>query len=70
MIAKLTWYADNLITWQSEAIAAWRSMVEAMAVFNQVHLNQQIMVHDHYPELFEYLAVQPDMVLMMERSWS
>ncbi len=38
-------------------------MVDAITAYNQSHQSQQIMVQEHYPELFEYLAEQPDMVL-------
>ncbi len=64
MIAMLSQHADDQIMWQSEAIGVWKNMVEGMATYNQMHLNQQILVRDHYPELFEYLAVQLDTVLM------
>ncbi len=63
VIANLTWYVDDPAMWQSEAIGAWCNMVKAMNVYNQMHLNQQIMVQEHYPELFEYLASQPDTFL-------
>ncbi len=58
MIAALSQYADDLMTWQLEVIEIWRNMVDATALFNQLHPSQQIMVQEHYPELFEYLAEQ------------
>ncbi len=68
MIVMLSWHAGDPIMWQSEGIAVWKNMVAAMAMFNQVHPNQQIMVCDHYPELFEYLAELPDTVFDSLRS--
>ncbi len=54
---------DDPITWQSEAIRVWKSMAAAMATFNLAHPNQQVTVQTHYPELFEYPAVQEDTFL-------
>ncbi len=69
MIASLSWHTDDPITWQSEVIGVWKNMVQATATFNQTHLNQLIMVRDHFLELFEYLADQPD-TFLMPFSWS
>ncbi len=64
MITTLSQYADDLVLWQSECIGIWRQMVEAMVELSRVHTSQQVTVQQQYPELFEYVAKQPDTVLM------
>ncbi len=63
MVVTLSQYADDPLLWQSESIGIWRQMVDAIVEYHRLHPSQQVTVQQHYPELFEYLAEQPDMVL-------
>ncbi len=62
-IANLTRHVNDLSMGQSEAIGVWTDMAKVTSIYNRSHPNQQIMVQAHFPELFDYLAAQLDMLL-------
>ncbi len=62
-ITCLMQHVNDMATWQSEDIGTWKDMAQFTCVYNQQHPNQQIMVRQHFPELFDYLACQEDMFL-------
>ncbi len=52
LITSLMQYVNDPAMWQSEAIGTWKDMAWLMHTYNQQHPNQQIMVQQHFLELF------------------
>ncbi len=63
VIAHLTKFADDPLSWQSEALDAWNDMVMVTGVYNERNPNKPIMPRQHFLKVFEYLAMQEDTFL-------